>query len=104
VREAVFDLTRNLSVSAIAARFHNTLVRAAAEVVRAASAGVGRVPIVLTGGCFQNACLAEGIAATLARDFEVFTHRSVPPGDGGIALGQAMVAAAHAREGNSLCA
>jgi hydrogenase maturation protein HypF len=104
VREAVFDLTRNLSVSAIAARFHNTLVRAAAEVVRAAAARVGRVPIVLTGGCFQNACLAEGIVGALARNFDVYTHRSVPPGDGGIALGQAMVADAHAREGNTLCA
>ena len=104
VREAVHDLVRGASAGAVAARFHNTLVHAAAEVVRAASASVGRVPIVLTGGCFQNARLAEGIAAALARNFEVYTHRSVPPGDGGIALGQAMVADARTREGVSICA
>ncbi|MGA8792485.1 MAG: hypothetical protein WB498_06135, partial [Candidatus Binatus sp.] len=81
-----------------------TLVHAATEVVHAASASVGRVPIILTGGCFQNARLAEGIAAALARNFDVYTHRSVPPGDGGIALGQAMVADARTREGGSVCA
>ena len=104
VREAVRDLLRAVSAGVVAARFHNTLVHAAAEVVSAASASVGRVPIVLTGGCFQNARLAEGIAAALARNFDVYTHRSVPPGDGGIALGQAMVADARTREGGSVCA
>jgi hydrogenase maturation protein HypF len=104
VRDAVHDLLRGVSAGVIAARFHNTLVCAAAEVVRAASAGVGRVPIVLTGGCFQNARLAEGIASALARNFDVYTHRSVPPGDGGIALGQAMVADARTRAGGSVCA
>ncbi len=104
VRDAVRDLLRGVCAGVIAARFHNTLVCAAAEVVRAASAGVGRVPIVLTGGCFQNARLAEGIASALARNFDVYTHRSVPPGDGGIALGQAMVADARTREGGSVCA
>jgi hydrogenase maturation protein HypF len=104
VRDAVRDLLRGVCAGAVAARFHNTLVCAAAEVVRAASASVGRVPIVLTGGCFQNARLAEGIASALARNFDVYTHRSVPPGDGGIALGQAMVADARTRAGGSVCA
>jgi len=105
-REAAHDLLRGVSAGVIAARFHNTIVHAAAEVVRAAAASVGRVPIVLTGGCFQNARLTEGIAAALARNFEVYMHRSVPPGDGGIALGQAMVADARTRtgEGSSVCA
>src|SRR5450759_2887016 len=51
VREAVRDLLGRGSAGGVAARFHNTLVHAAAEVVRAASASIGRVPIVLTGGC-----------------------------------------------------
>jgi hydrogenase maturation protein HypF len=104
VRDAVRDLLRGVGAGVIAARFHNNLVCAAAEVVRAASASVGRVPIVLTGGCFQNARLAEGIASALARNFDVYTHRSVPPGDGGIALGQAMVADARTRAGGLVCA
>jgi hydrogenase maturation protein HypF len=52
---------------------------------------------VLTGGCFQNARLTERILAELAGSFEVYQHGQVPPGDGGIALGQAVVADATAR-------
>jgi hydrogenase maturation protein HypF len=52
---------------------------------------------VLTGGCFQNARLTEGILGELSGAFAVYPHRHVPPGDGGIALGQALVADAVAR-------
>ena len=57
----------------------------------------GALPVVLTGGCFQNARLAEGIAAELSGSFRVYLHGQVPPGDGGLALGQALVADAVAR-------
>jgi hydrogenase maturation protein HypF len=50
--------------------------------------------VVLSGGCFQNQRLTEGVTAALeARGFEVLTHSLVPANDGGIALGQAWVAA-----------
>ena len=48
-------------------------------------------PIVLTGGCFQNPLLAEGLVHELA-DLAVYLPRAAPPGDGGLALGQALVA------------
>jgi hydrogenase maturation protein HypF len=57
----------------------------------------GRLPVVLTGGCFQNARLAEGVRTVLGRRHDVYLHRLVPPGDGGIALGQAVAAAAASR-------
>jgi hydrogenase maturation protein HypF len=53
--------------------------------------------VVLTGGCFQNAYLAERIGAELSGSFKVYLHGQVPPGDGGLALGQALVADAVAR-------
>jgi hydrogenase maturation protein HypF len=56
-----------------------------------------RPTVVFTGGCFQNGRLAEGVSASLAGQYQVFLHRRVPPGDGGIALGQAVVAAAVSR-------
>lgn len=97
VREAVSDLTARLPAAGISARFHNTVVAATVELVRAAARRVGNVPVVLTGGCFQNARLAEGVLAALSSDCTVYLHSQVPPGDGGIALGQALVADALAR-------
>ena len=65
--------------------------------VRAALTEYGSLPVVLTGGCFQNPLLAEGVVAALGNMTRVHLHREVSPGDGGIALGQAMVAEARMR-------
>ncbi len=71
-----------------AARFHATLVAWAARVTEQ----VG-LPVVLAGGCFQNPVLVEGIVAALAaRGQRVLLAREVPPGDGGVPLGQLWVA------------
>jgi hydrogenase maturation protein HypF len=98
VRQAVSDLIAGRSASMISARFHNTVVAATVEVVRVAGQRFGRLPVVLTGGCFQNARLAEGVFAGLTGAFPVHLHGTVPPGDGGIALGQALIADAIARK------
>jgi hydrogenase maturation protein HypF len=97
VREVVRELSRGVPVESISAGFHNTLVAATAAAVRLTADAHGTLPVVLSGGCFQNRRLAEGIASRLASRFEVHLHERVPPGDGGIALGQAVVAAAVAR-------
>ena len=97
IREVVRDLRAGVSAAAISARFHNTMIAATAEVVRETARMHGSLPVVLTGGCFQNARLAEGLAGELASGSTVHLHRQVPPGDGGLALGQAVVAAAIAR-------
>jgi hydrogenase maturation protein HypF len=97
VRAAVFESLGGEPASRIAARIHNTLAAVSVDLVRAAARGTGRLPVVLSGGCFQNARLAESIQRGLAPEFTVHLHERVPPGDGGIALGQAVVAAAQAR-------
>jgi hydrogenase maturation protein HypF len=97
VRAVVRDLMDGVRGPQISARFHNTIVAATGDVVRAIAAAYGQLPVVLTGGCFQNPRLAEGLARALAPQFAVHLHREVPPGDGGLALGQAVVAAAIAR-------
>jgi hydrogenase maturation protein HypF len=96
VRAAVADFLRGTSPGTISARFHNTLGAAAAEMVGRATARAGRLPVVLTGGCFQNERLVEEVLRALGGR-EVHRHGEVPPGDGGIALGQALVADAVVR-------
>jgi hydrogenase maturation protein HypF len=76
---------------ATASRLHATLVAAGAELVRRAARRLGRLPLVLAGGCFQNARLTEGLLGELSASFEVYPPGQIPPGDGGIALGQAVV-------------
>jgi len=85
------DVERKEAPALIAARFHNAL----ANFIVAVAEQVGVKPVVLSGGVFQNGYLVERTSALLeARGFRVYTHRHVPPNDGGIALGQAVLAAA----------
>lgn len=91
-RAIVEDLLDGVAAATIAAKFHNTVTAATAFLIRHAAAHARSAPIVLTGGCFQNARLAESIHAELSPAHRVLLHRQVPPGDGGIALGQALVA------------
>jgi hydrogenase maturation protein HypF len=93
IRRVVEDLDTSVSAAQISARFHNTLAEATAATVNAVAATHGPLPVALSGGCFQNPRLTEGVAARLT-GFDIYVNRRVPPGDGGIALGQAVVASA----------
>jgi hydrogenase maturation protein HypF len=85
------DKVAGVPVPRIAARFHNGLVEWILEV--AASSKLKE--IVLSGGVFQNRYLTERAATLLeSRGFVVHTHQRVPPNDGGIALGQAVMSKA----------
>ncbi|MDX1649999.1 MAG: carbamoyltransferase HypF, partial [Myxococcota bacterium] len=87
--------------SRLAARFHATLAAAGAEAVRAAQREVGPLPLVVAGGCFQNDLLVRGLRARLEPALPLHAACELPPGDGGLALGQAVVADALAREEGS---
>jgi len=87
------DVERNAPPEAMAKRFHNTLAEMIARV--AAAAGL---PVLLSGGCFQNRLLTELTVARLEADcIKVYWHQRVPPNDGGIALGQVVAAARQLR-------
>ncbi|HEX2311860.1 MAG TPA: hypothetical protein VHH91_14205, partial [Vicinamibacterales bacterium] len=75
-----------------AARFHNTVCAATLAILREARRVHGRLPVVLTGGCFQNARLTETLLAAGGQELAIHAPGDVPPGDGGIAVGQALVA------------
>jgi hydrogenase maturation protein HypF len=98
LRAAVAELRAGRPTAELAGRFHETLAAAAEALLRAAREARGPAPVALTGGCFQNPLLVERVAARLAAlDLAVVRHQEVPPGDGGIALGQVVVADAVAR-------
>ena len=95
IRAVLSDRAAGVPRGRIAGRFHNGLAEMALGIAR--RGGCSRV--VLTGGCFQNTLLTERVRARLMQaGFIVYTHRLVPPGDGGIALGQIAVAAHQIRE------
>jgi hydrogenase maturation protein HypF len=81
-----------------AAMFHADLAQAFALRVRAlVDSGQARA-VALSGGCFQNALLHRLVVQALG-DVPVLVHRVTPANDGGLALGQAVVAAARALQG-----
>ena len=83
------DREAGVPIGRIGMRFHNALAELAVAIARR----VGLERVVLSGGCFQNNLLSDGAYRRLtALGFQVFVHRRVPPGDGGIALGQVLVA------------
>jgi hydrogenase maturation protein HypF len=90
------DLAEEAPASVVAARFHKGLAAALiamAEIL--ADRGARFDTVALSGGCFQNRILFEQTLAGLeARGFGVLTHTQVPANDGGLALGQAAIAAA----------
>ncbi len=92
VRAAVDDLRAELPTGQVSARFHNALVAVTVALLEALLAERGELPVALTGGVFQNAWLAAGIERKISNKTRVLRHSQVPPGDGGIALGQALIA------------
>ena len=84
------DLRRGTNPEKIAARFHASLAEATMLVAQV----VGLPRVVLTGGCFQNRLLLSLVRRRLEEaGFTVYSHRLVPPNDGGLSLGQAVIAA-----------
>jgi hydrogenase maturation protein HypF len=87
----VDDLAAGATVARVAARFHNAIAQATAEACAVMSEGT----VVLSGGVFQNRRLLESTAQRVREaGMRVLTPRRLPPNDGGVAYGQAAIAAA----------
>jgi hydrogenase maturation protein HypF len=91
------DLAAGTPVGTIAQRFHDTLAKGIVSVCRR----YAHLPVVLTGGVFQNRVLTERTIGLLqACGHAVGSPGRIPPGDGGLAAGQLAVAAAQGRVSN----
>ena len=88
------DIRKETSVAEMSRKFHNGLALVFLDVAERIRDKTAINRICLSGGCFLNALLLQIMIAELReRLFEVFFHAEVPPGDGGISLGQAVIAA-----------
>ncbi len=86
----VEDIRKNVGISVVSARFHNTVIKAIIDTCCTLRKNTGDRRVVLTGGVMQNKYLNERLLAGLNDcGFTVLRHQSVPANDGGIALGQA---------------
>jgi hydrogenase maturation protein HypF len=91
----ISDLQRKIEVGEISRRFHNGLVDTFVRIAGLLQDENGLNRVCLSGGTFHNVYLSQQLESRLTKaGFEVFTHHEVPAGDGGLSLGQAMVAAA----------
>ena len=89
----VDDLCQGASKATISARFHNTVAQMICEMCQLIAGRTGINQVALSGGVFQNRLLLREIVPLLeAADFAVLTHKQVPCNDGGISLGQAIIA------------
>ncbi|MCQ8106183.1 carbamoyltransferase HypF [Methylomonas sp. SURF-2] len=94
-RAVLNDLQQGIENAVIAARIHHSLIEATVELLMQLSRQTGTDCIVLGGGVFQNRLLLEGVSRTLrAEGKSVLAPQRYPPNDGGLALGQAAIAAA----------
>jgi len=93
VEQIVRDVQAAKPIGWIAAAFHNTVAAVVVEVCLRLRSAEKIHRVCLSGGTFQNVYLVERAARLLgAAGFEVFLHAKVPPNDGGISLGQAVIA------------
>jgi len=94
----VGDLKQDIGVGEISRRFHNGLVATFVRIAGLLRDKSALNRVCLSGGTFHNVYLSQQLEARLTNaGFEVFTHHEVPAGDGGLSLGQAVVAAAAAK-------
>jgi hydrogenase maturation protein HypF len=90
----VEDLRCQVAASVLSSRFHLGLIQALVESTRRIAERSGIREVCLSGGSFQNAILATGLERELTNaGLSVYKHTQVPPGDGGLSLGQLLIAA-----------
>ena len=93
IKRIVEDIQSMVANPIISARFHNSIVEMVVQACIIIRDGKGLHDVVLSGGVFQNAYLLRRLFRKLStQGFKVYSHKKVPCNDGGISLGQAVIA------------
>ena len=96
LRAVVSDFRQNIPPGTISGRFHAAVANCIAEICSLIKPEAGTDTVAMTGGVFQNVRLLELAKRKLnERGFKVITHHLVPPNDGGLSLGQAVIGLNH---------
>ena len=91
--EVIRDLKKGIDKGIMAAKFHNTVAQFTLKLCVKIREKTKINKVAISGGVFQNKYLTEKVISLLeSREFVVFSHKKVPPNDGGISLGQAVIA------------
>ncbi len=94
IHSVVADVRAGVRIGEVSARFHNGVAAMVRTVARQSRDQFGLNEVALSGGVWQNMTLLARTVELLQRDgFIVYIHRQVPANDGGLALGQAVIAA-----------
>ncbi|MBN2602028.1 MAG: carbamoyltransferase HypF, partial [Candidatus Marinimicrobia bacterium] len=101
IHQLVYDIKENNSLSYISQKFHNGLARGLTLWAEIAQKSTGISDVVLSGGVFMNIYLLRRLKKSLEKKgFNVYTHSVVPCNDGGISLGQVVIADAQMKNTN----
>jgi hydrogenase maturation protein HypF len=93
IQSIVEDLQADKPIGQIGANFHKTIAQMSIDICRRARESTGLREVALSGGVWQNQLLLDLVRDALQQhDFTVYFHRQVPANDGGLSLGQAVIA------------
>jgi len=94
IQSIIKDLKSMVPLAEISAKFHNTIISVISEIVKESREKYNLNKVVLSGGTFQNKYILENLEVLLLKNnFQIYSHKKVPTNDGGIALGQLVIAA-----------
>lgn len=93
IRGLMEDRLKNIPISTISRRFHNSIIRASVDTCKIIRNSTTISEVALSGGVFQNSYLLKNMVTSLIREnFTVYTHSTIPSNDGGVSIGQIIIA------------
>jgi hydrogenase maturation protein HypF len=99
IKGLITDKTQAIKTSIMARRFHNSIVKVSVDICRAIRNKTGLAKTALSGGVFQNSYLLKNLTEALTKEgFTVYTHSIIPSNDGGVSIGQIIIANEHIKQ------
>lgn len=93
IKAIVDDLSKNIDIGIISAKFHNTLGEVIFDISKRTAEKFGICKVLISGGCFQNRYLREYVMKKFSdSNIELFAHKNYPVTDAGLSIGQAVIA------------